>query len=127
MNITHTSLITVPVSGQNRAKSFYAGMLGFDVIPGRQAGPARWLQGAPGGALTSITLASGQPGPAPGTARAMILETADLDGDCAELARAGAEAEGPADQPRGRDATVVDPGGSLLVLASPTLAPPAGR
>jgi hypothetical protein len=89
------------------------------VIVDQQAGPVCWLQVAPKGAQTSFALASGQSGFTPGAARGIILETTDLDGDCAELARAGAEVDGPADRPWGCEATVIDPDGNRLVLASP--------
>ncbi|MFF4137964.1 VOC family protein [Streptomyces mirabilis] len=119
MNITHTKIVTVPVSDQDRAKTFYVDTLGFEVLVDQQAGPMRWLQVAPKGAQTSFTLAGGQPGLTPGTARGIILETTDLDGDCAQLAEAGVDVEGPADRPWGREATVIDPDGNRLVLAAP--------
>jgi predicted enzyme related to lactoylglutathione lyase len=120
MNITHAKVVTVPVSDQDRAKSFYAGILGLEVLADRQAGPVRWLQVAPKGAQTSFMLASGQPGLVPGTARGIILETADLDADCAELLRSGAQIDGPASRPWGREATITDPDGNRLVLSAPT-------
>jgi len=91
MNITHTKLITVPVSDQDRAKAFYVDTLGFEVVVDQQAGPMRWLQVAPKGAQTSFT-----------------------------LAKAAVGVEGPADRPWGREATVIDPDGNRLVLAAPT-------
>jgi predicted enzyme related to lactoylglutathione lyase len=119
MNITHTKLSTIPVSDQDRAKAFYVAALGFEVVVDQQAGPMRWLQGAPKSAQAGFTLTSGQPGFTPGTARGIILETADLDGDCGALAEAGVEVEGPADRPWGREATVTDPDGNRLILAAP--------
>jgi hypothetical protein len=59
MNITHAKVVTVPVSGQDRAKSFYAETLGPEVLADRRAGPMRWLQVAPKGAQTRFVLASG--------------------------------------------------------------------
>nr|BFE87560.1 hypothetical protein GCM10020093_101610 [Planobispora longispora] len=49
MNITQVALVTVPVSDQDVAKDFYAGLLGFTVLEDRSMGPMRWLQVAPEG------------------------------------------------------------------------------
>jgi catechol 2,3-dioxygenase-like lactoylglutathione lyase family enzyme len=118
MHITHATLVTLPVADLERAKQFYVGTLGFEVLVDRQAGPVRWLQVGPRGAQTSFTLATEeQVGLAPGSAKGIMLETADLDADCTELARAGAGVEGPVDYPWGRQATVEDPDGNGLVLA----------
>ncbi|MGI5347120.1 VOC family protein [Streptomyces sp. CA-250714] len=120
MNITHAKTVTVPVSDQDRAKDFYVSTLGFEVLADQQMGPVRWLQVAPRGAETSFTLASAEQGFTPGTARGIILETSDLDADCAGLAQAGAAVEGPDELPWGRQATLVDPDGNSFVLATPT-------
>ncbi|MEV2272314.1 VOC family protein [Nonomuraea africana] len=119
MNITHAKIVTVPVSDQDRAKDFYVSSLGFEVIADQQMGPVRWLQVAPKGAQTSFTLATAQQGFAPGSAKGIILETTDLDADCAELAKAGAGIEGPTDLPWGRQATLTDPDGNSFVLSAP--------
>jgi predicted enzyme related to lactoylglutathione lyase len=118
MHITHATFVTVPVADQDRAKDFYAGTLGFEVLTDRHAGPMRWLQVGPAGAETSFTLAKAeQVGLEPGSAKGIMLETSDLDGDCAELVRAGAVVEGPVDRPWGRQATLTDPDGNGLVLS----------
>lgn len=118
MKITHAVFVTLPVADQDRAKDFYVGTLGFEVLVDRQAGPVRWLQVGPGGAQTGFTLATAeQVGLAPGSAKGIMLETTDLDADCTELARAGAAVDGPENLPWGRQATVTDPDGNGLVLS----------
>ena len=118
MQFTHATFVTVPVADQDKAKDFSVGTLGVEVLMDLQAGPMRWLQVAPLVAQTSFTLAAAeQVGLEPGSARGIMLETTDLDGDCAELARAGAAVEGPVDLPWGRQATVTDPDGNGLVLS----------
>ncbi|WP_067136297.1 VOC family protein [Microtetraspora malaysiensis] len=119
MNITHASVVTIPVSDQDRAKDFYVSQLGFDVVVDQQMGPVRWLQVAPKGAQTSFTLATAEQGFTPGSSTGTILETADLDADCAALLAAGAAVHGPTDQPWGRQATVTDPDGNSFVLCAP--------
>ncbi|MFI6604207.1 VOC family protein [Nonomuraea sp. NPDC050536] len=106
------------VTDQDRAKDFYAGTLGFEVLADRQMGLMRWLQVAPKGAQAAFTLATAdQIGQTPGSVRGIMLETADLDGDCAELTRAGVEVDGPQDLPWGRQATLADPDGNALILS----------
>ncbi|MFJ4771058.1 VOC family protein [Streptomyces uncialis] len=120
MNITHTKTVTVPVSDQDKAKAFYVSALGFEVLVDQQTGPVRWLQVAPRGAQTSFTLATADQGFTPGSAAGLILETTDLDADCAALREAGAAVEGPTDLPWGRQATLTDPDGNAFVLAAPS-------
>ncbi|TYK53272.1 VOC family protein [Actinomadura decatromicini] len=117
MNITHVRLLTVPVSDQDAAKSFYADTLGFEVVADQSTGPVRWLQLAPKGAQTNVVLAAHVPGHTPGSLHGLILETSDLDADCARLRQAGVDVDGPQDLPWGRQATLTDPDGNGLVLA----------
>ncbi|TDE35507.1 VOC family protein [Actinomadura sp. 6K520] len=117
MNITHVRMVTVPVSDQDAAKSFYAGDLGFEVVTDQSMGPIRWLQVAPKGADTNVVLADHMPGMTPGSVQGLMLETSDLDADCAQLRRAGVDVDGPQDLPWGRQATFTDPDGNGIVLA----------
>jgi catechol 2,3-dioxygenase-like lactoylglutathione lyase family enzyme len=117
MNITHVRLLTIPVSDQDAAKAFYTDKLGFEVVSDQSMGPVRWLQLTPKGAQTNVVLANHVPDVAPGSMHGLLLETSDLDADCAELRRAGVEIDGPQDLPWGRQATLTDPDGNGLVLA----------
>jgi len=65
MNLKHISLISVPVTDQDKAKDFYTGMLGFtvklDVVmdaatAGSAGGGARWVMLTPPGGGADITL-----------------------------------------------------------------------
>ncbi|WP_405613549.1 VOC family protein [Streptomyces sp. NBC_01511] len=118
MNITHATVVTVPVADQERAKDFYVSTLGFQVVVDQRMGPVRWLQVAPPGAQTGFTLATAEQGFTPGSSTGIVLETADLDGDCAALVGAGVAVEGPTDLPWGRQATLADPDGNSFVLAA---------
>ncbi|MFF3002132.1 VOC family protein [Kitasatospora sp. NPDC057940] len=117
MNITHASFITLPVADQDRALAFYTDVLGFEVRVDRQVGPARWLQVAPVGAQTVFTLSGPGTGDfVPGSARGIMLVTADVDADCAKLAAVGVEVSGPDDAPWGRMAGFRDLDGNALML-----------
>lgn len=117
MNITHTQFVTLPVSDQDRAKDFYTRTLGFGVVADDRMGPVRWLTVAPGGAQTHFVLAAAAQGFTPGTSRGTLLATTDLDADCAALKAAGAEIDGPIEQPWGRQAHLKDPDGNAFMLA----------
>jgi predicted enzyme related to lactoylglutathione lyase len=117
MNISQVRLLTAPVADQDRAKSFYVDVLGFEVIGDNTMGPVRWLQVAPKGAATSLVLAA-LPEYRPGGLQGVILDTTDIDADCARLREAGVEVDGPNDQPWGRQATFADPDGNGFVLAA---------
>lgn len=123
MNITHTKSVTIPVTDQDRAKDFYVSTLGFGVVADLQNGPVRWLQVAPEGAETSFILGTAAQGFTPGSSTGIILETSDLDADCAALKAAGSDVDGPTDQPWGRQAVLTDPDGNRFVL---TASAPAG-
>ncbi|MCP9967151.1 hypothetical protein LUX57_20210 [Actinomadura madurae] len=53
-----------------------------------------------------------------GSVQGLILETSDLDADCARLRSAGVDVDGPQDLPWGRQATLTDPDGNGIVLAA---------
>ncbi|MEU0154131.1 VOC family protein [Micromonospora fulviviridis] len=118
MTITQIRLITVSVSDQDRAKAFYADVLGLTVVQDLTMGPMRWLQVGPEKAATGIVLVPGRTGFGPGDLQGVQLETNDLDADCARLRAAGVAVDGPYDRPWGRDATFVDPDGNGYVLVT---------
>ena len=118
MTITNVQLISLPVTDQERARHFYADVLGFDVVHDLAMGPGgRWLQLRPHGAQTSVTLVTWFDSMAPGSVGGLVLETDDLDADVAELTRRGVTfADGIRKEPWGRYATFRDPDGNGLTL-----------
>lgn len=122
MNITHALFVTVPVADQEKAREFYCDTLGFEVVVDVTAGPQRWLQVAPEGAQTSFTLvAAGQGGFELGSAKGIMLESADLDADHAALAGAGVAVKEPVRMPWGRrHVDFTDPDGNRFTLSAPT-------
>src|SRR5437868_11116834 len=108
------SVISVPVSDQERAKTFYAEVLGFDVLADMPFGPdRRWVQLAPQGAQTSITLVNWFDELVPDTLRGNVIEVADLAEAKAELGARGLSFAGAdMETPWGRCAAFHDPDGN---------------
>ncbi|WP_026128374.1 VOC family protein [Nocardiopsis halophila] len=115
MGITHARTVTLPVVDLDRARDFYVEVLGFTVVADRTVGPVRHLEVAPPGARTGFALSVAEQGCGHG----IVLESDDVDGDCARLAAAGVPVEEPGDHPWGRQAAFTDPDGNAFVLAGP--------
>jgi len=118
VTITHIQLFSVPVTDQDRALRFYRDVLGFEVVRDNAMGPdQRWVQVAPHGGATSVTLVTWFPTMAPGSTKGIVLESDDLDGDVAGLSAKGVTIEGGIqEQPWGRFVTFDDPDGNGIVL-----------
>lgn len=118
MTITHIQMFSLPVSDQDRSRAFYVEVLGFELVRDNPMGEnARWVQVAPPGAQTAITLVTWFPTMAPGSMKGIVVETNDLDGDVAALKAKGVTIEGGIqDQPWGRFVTFDDPDGNGIVL-----------
>jgi uncharacterized glyoxalase superfamily protein PhnB len=83
----------------------------------------RWVQLAPPGAETSVTLVTWFETMSPGSLKGIVLATDDLEGDCERLAARGVRFGGPIEHaPWGSFATFEDPDGNGWVLQ----AAPAG-
>ncbi|RLP88215.1 hypothetical protein EAD89_17475 [Micromonospora sp. BL4] len=120
MTVTHVQLLSVPVADQDRARDFYVDVLGFDLIWDNPMGPdgGRWVQVAPPGAATALTLVTWFPTMPPGSLKGLVLETDDLDADVARLRERGVDFAdgGVRSAPWGRYATFDDPDGNGIVL-----------
>jgi catechol 2,3-dioxygenase-like lactoylglutathione lyase family enzyme len=75
MNITHLSLVSVPVADQQVAKTFYTQTLGFTVVRDIVEGSQRWVELAPNGKATTITLVTWFPEMAPGSLQGLVFDT----------------------------------------------------
>ncbi|SDK43405.1 VOC family protein [Streptomyces indicus] len=117
MTITHASFITVPVTDQDAALRFWTETLGFQVTADRQMPPGRWLQVAPEGAQTVLTLSGpGMGGFTPGQTQGIMFVTSDVDADVERLKSAGVDVTGPDPMPWGRMAGFRDPDGNGFML-----------
>ena len=92
--------------------------LGFELLRDAQMQPGlRWVQVAPRGAATSVTLVTWFETMPAGSNRGLVLETDDLEGDVERLRARGLEfPDGIQQQPWGRFVTFADPDGNGLVL-----------
>jgi catechol 2,3-dioxygenase-like lactoylglutathione lyase family enzyme len=119
MSLTRIEVLSLPVTDQDRAKDFYVGTLGFDLVADNQMGPAqRWVQVRPKGGQTSITLVTWFATMPPGSLKGLVIETDDLDGDVKALAARGLEVGDIDTAPWGRYVTFDDPDGNGLILQS---------
>jgi catechol 2,3-dioxygenase-like lactoylglutathione lyase family enzyme len=118
MTISRVQLLSVPVTDQDRARDFYVDVLGMTLVRENPMGPdQRWVEVAPKGADTSITLVTWFPTMPPGSLKGLVLETDDLDGDLARLTSLAVPVEGAVQEaPWGRFVTFNDPDGNGIVL-----------
>jgi catechol 2,3-dioxygenase-like lactoylglutathione lyase family enzyme len=118
--LTSIEVMSVPVSDQERAKKFYAEVLGFTVEMDSEFADAsmRWLMlRAPGGG-SAITLVNWFDTMTPGWLRGTVLGCDDIDKTVGELTRRGVifNEDAIAEAPWGRWMTFADPDGNGWVL-----------
>jgi catechol 2,3-dioxygenase-like lactoylglutathione lyase family enzyme len=117
VTVTRIQLVSVPVSDQERAKAFYTETLGFDLVADNPFGDQRWVQVAPKGAETGVTLVTWFETMPPGSTKGLVLETDDVDASYQELSARGVRFNGPVEEQFwGRFATFDDPDGNGWVL-----------
>ena len=118
MTITHIELLSLPVQDQDRARDFYVDTLGFELVRENAMGPAqRWIQVAPKGGQTSITLVTWFDTMPPGSLQGLVLHADDLDAEVATLTERGVPMpDGIQEELWGRYAVFIDPDGNRLVL-----------
>lgn len=114
----HVSVVSIPVSDQDRATKFYTEVLGFQPLADvRMNADMRWVQlSAPDGGAT-FTLVTWFPSMPAGSLRGVVLEVDDIDAVHAELTAQGYEfPDGVLGKEWGRYITIEDPDGNGLVL-----------
>jgi catechol 2,3-dioxygenase-like lactoylglutathione lyase family enzyme len=117
MSLTHLQLLSVPVADQDRARAFYVGTLGFDLISDVELGPGqRWVMVGIPGAQTSLTLVTWFETMPAGSLRGLVIETDDLEADIKALAGRGVALSDPQAAPWGQFVTFEDPDGNGLIL-----------
>ena len=115
--ISRLGVVSIPVADQAIAKEFYAGLLGFEVVRENPMGPdMTWVQLAPVGAETSITLVTWFDSMPPGSVQGLVINTDDIATDHARLVAAGLTITDPETAPWGTFSTFKDPDGNGLIL-----------
>jgi catechol 2,3-dioxygenase-like lactoylglutathione lyase family enzyme len=117
-------IVSVPVTDQDRAKAFYAQVLGFAVREDAELGETgRWVELCPPAGGASITLVTWYDTMPPGSVRGLVLGTLDAHEAFAELRSRGVSFAEDAvqDAPWGQFATFSDPDGNGWVLVGPAL------
>ena len=119
MAVEGVAVVSVPVSDQERARAFYVDTLGFELVRDDDSVPGiRWVQVAPKGGGTSLTLVTWFDSMPAGSVRGLVLKSGDLRADYEALLAKGVEFDGPPQaRPWGSEETVLyDPDGNSLVL-----------
>ncbi|HEX4657886.1 MAG TPA: glyoxalase superfamily protein [Streptosporangiaceae bacterium] len=119
MALTNLSVVSVPVSDQDRAKRFYADTLGFSVDIDSSFGDGmRWVMLRPPGSGTAITLVTWFETMPAGSLTGSVLSCDDLDKTLADLAAHGVSfnEDEVQEAPWGRWKTFDDPDGNGWVL-----------
>jgi catechol 2,3-dioxygenase-like lactoylglutathione lyase family enzyme len=120
MALTSLLVVSVPVSDQDRAKQFYADVLGFSVAMDATfaGGSMRWVMLRPPGGGTAITLVTWFETMPAGSLTGSVLGCDDLEQTLAQLSDRGVSfAEDEIQEaPWGRWKTFADPDGNGWVL-----------
>jgi catechol 2,3-dioxygenase-like lactoylglutathione lyase family enzyme len=119
MAIKAVAVVSVPVSDPERARAFYVDQLGFDLVRDDDSMPGlHWVQVAPKGGGTSLTLVTWFDTMPAGSLQGLVLHSDDILADYDRLLANGVEFEGPPEkQPWAAYETVFrDPDGNKMVL-----------
>jgi catechol 2,3-dioxygenase-like lactoylglutathione lyase family enzyme len=94
-HVTKIGTVCIPVADQDREIEFYVEKLGFDKRADVPFGNGqRWVEVAPGDAVTTIALAPPPPGASTGNSETGIaLQTEDIDAFHGELNAAGVDVD----------------------------------
>jgi catechol 2,3-dioxygenase-like lactoylglutathione lyase family enzyme len=92
--ISQVATVIVPVSDQDQAIAFYTDKLGFEKRTDVPMGQAdRWVEVAPPGAITTISLARPREGDSPGIETRVAFATDDIDSDHADMRAQGVDVD----------------------------------
>ncbi len=116
MNIQYIDLLGMPVTDQQRSLEFYTQMLGFEErvnMEHFEMKDTRWIELLPPNSNTAIVLATWEDAGSLGT---IVLVTADIEADYAELKAKGLDLPPVEHQPWGSSTLITDPDGNQLLL-----------
>lgn len=116
MALQKISIISIPVTDEQRAKEFYL-KAGFELIVENKMGPNQtWIQLGIPGADTSITLVNWFPDMPAGSMRGLVIDTDNIEQEVKTLHDKGIEVGAIDKTPWGMFATVTDPDGNAFTL-----------
>jgi catechol 2,3-dioxygenase-like lactoylglutathione lyase family enzyme len=117
MALTDISIVSVPVSDQDRSLAFYVDVLGLELLDDSPMGPTmRWVRVAPKLAQTSITLVTWFPSMVPGSLKGLLFNTDNLEDDVDRIRAAGVEVSEVQEEAWGRYVTFDDPDGNGIIV-----------
>jgi catechol 2,3-dioxygenase-like lactoylglutathione lyase family enzyme len=117
MALTDISIVSVPVSDQDRSLAFYVDVLGLELLDDSPMGPTmRWVRIAPKLAQTSITLVTWFPSMVPGSLKGLLFNTDNLEDDVDRIRAAGVEVSEVQEEAWGRYVTLDDPDGNGIIV-----------
>ena len=119
MAVTGVRVVSVPVSDQDRAKTFYVDQLGMRLERDDASMPGlRWVQVAPRGDGPSLTLVTWFDAMPAGSLQGLVLACDDLQADYERMSAQGVVFDSPPQrQPwAALEAVVRDPDGNGIVL-----------
>src|SRR5215831_11033248 len=116
--IHHVGIVSLPVADQDRSIAFFRDTLGFEVRRDAPmgSGGARWIEIAPPGAKTSLTLVTWFDAMQPGGVQGLVLNTTDIEKTHAGLSKKKVEVSAIQNAPWGRYCTLKDPDKNGLVI-----------
>jgi len=118
--IEDVQIASVPVSDPDRVRSFYADTLGFELKTENALGEGmRWIEVAPQGSTTSLSLVTWFEAMPPGSLQGVVLAVDDVKATYEELLAKGVPFDFPPSEMPGRlQAVLRAPDGNGFVIAS---------
>jgi len=121
MAIHHVGIVSLPVTDQDRSIAFFRDKLGFEVRRDAPMGGngGRWVEIAPQGAETALTLVTWFEKMPPGCVQGLVLNTPDIEKTHADLTKKSVEVSTIQQAPWGKYCTLKDLDGNGLVIVQP--------
>jgi catechol 2,3-dioxygenase-like lactoylglutathione lyase family enzyme len=121
MGITSISVVSIPVSDQDRAARFYTGALGYTLMADTADTDDRWVMLSPPGGGAAITLVTWFPTMPPGSLKGLVVDCDDADKTLTDLRGRGVavDQEEVQDASWGRWFSLGDPDGNGIVVRQP--------
>jgi len=118
MAIHHVAIVSLPVTDQDRSIAFFKDNLGFEVRRDASMGAngSRWVEIAPQGAETALTLVTWFEKMPPGSVQGLVLNTRDVEKTHANLKKRNVEVSAIQQAPWGKYCTLQDLDGNGLVI-----------